>query len=65
MNKTQSEGLNTLEMIGAAALAAGILVLVAALMAPKGAAALLGGGALAAMGSRLLIAGMSAGAGAL
>jgi hypothetical protein len=62
MNGNDEEGLNTLEMIGVITLTAGVVVVIATFAAPK-IAAVVGGGALTALGAKLLLAGMAAATG--
>ena len=59
--KTQNEedeGLNPLEMLGAVALVGGTAVVLTMVLAPK-AAAVAGGGLLAALGTKLLLIGLA------
>ena len=59
--KTQNEedeGLNALEMLGAVALVGGTAVVLTIVIAPK-AAAVAGGGLLAALGTKLLLLGLA------
>ena len=61
--RNEEEGLNALEWLGAAALIGGTAVVLTMVLAPK-AAAVAGGGMLAALGTKLLVIGMGAATGA-
>ena len=54
----EDEGLNALEMLGAVALVGGTAVVLTMVLAPK-AAAVAGGGLLAALGAKLLLLGLA------
>ena len=57
-NIEEDEGLNALEMLGAVALVGGTAVVLTMVLAPK-AAAVAGGGLLAALGTKLLLLGLA------